>query len=200
MYVASASVRAFPLGRPRSNSSSDITSRIFYEQTVTNLVKQLIDVDGFLITGPSINSSNGQINGDLEFNLGGYWFKINSGTSIFPLNNSGQLIYEQPGTVGTGTALVNKTCYIYACIDLTNDVPIEIEGQDVNSNYEGLLFIASDSEPGNFSDHTYRLPIYIGKTNSSGSPVGGNWVIYSDSFIKFDISSLNITGIDGRHS
>lgn len=65
MYLQSKQVKAFPLGRPRSTSSNDITSRIFYEQNVSNIIRQLIDVPGFIISAPSISMPSGTINGKI---------------------------------------------------------------------------------------------------------------------------------------
>lgn len=210
MYLSSTAVKAFPLGKPRAQDSGDITSRIFYEQTVSNIIRQLIDTKGFLINCPSTIPTTGVLSSRLEFNLGGYWFEVDSGTNIFPFNANKELVHEEYTDEGTNeTVLENKTCYIYACIELTSSEPYEISGQDTDTgNYEGLKFIASDISPDNFNEYDYFLPIFTGKTDSEGNPTGettstggntGVWNVYNDSFIKFDINSLNITGIDGKH-
>ena len=205
MYVLSSRIKAFPLGRPRSQGSEDITSRIFYEQTVSNLIKQLINTKGFIIKCPKTITTSGNLSSELEFNLGGYWFNISSGTNIFPLENN-VLVYEkvdikedEPGTSITSA----NPCYIYACIKLTSTVPYEISGQDElyksQNVYRGLRFIASSKSPENFKDYEYFLPIFSGQTNNSGTPIG-TWNVYQDSYIKFDSTSINITGIDGKHN
>ena len=203
MYLLSTQVKAFPLGRPRSQGSGDITSRIFYEQTVSNIIRQLIDTKGFLINCPNTMSSSGTLGSTLEFNLGGYWFEVDSGTNIFPLDGNRHLIYEKYTDEGVEeTVLKNSTCYLYACIELTSSEPYEISGQDEQYNgrdvYQGLKFIASNYTPTHFNDYEYFLPIFTGYTNNDGSPIG-TWNVYNDSFIRFDINSLNITGIDGKH-
>lgn len=200
MYLSSSSVKAFPLGRSRTVSSGDITSRIFYEQTVSNIVRQIIDTEGFIITPfPTINTS-GVISGNLELNLGGYYFIINAATNCFPLNDSGSLIDGNNNPFSS-----QQQIYIYFCIDLTDEEPYEIIGQDVNNEYQGLIIEASNFPPDRFTEHTYRLCIFTGWCDSNGIPTNGisgtnPWGIYEDSLIKFDSTSLNITGIDGKHS
>lgn len=204
MYVASESVKGFPLGKPRSGNSNDLTSRIFYESMVTNLIRQLVDVDGFLISSPGIyiNSSNADdnykiIDADLEFNLGGYWFLVKSGSKIVPAINDAPI----DETIEGNPEIRDKTCYVYACINtLDNDGIKEISGQDVDSKYTGLTFIASASPPSEFKKFTHQLPIFSGYVSAGGLPQADTWKIYAPSFIKFMGNSidLDITGIDGK--
>lgn len=208
MYVASESVKGFPLGKPRSGNSNDLTSRIFYESMVTNLIRQLVDVDGFLISSPGIYINPSTVNdnykitdADLEFNLGGYWFKVNKGTVIVPTspNDHETPLDETKGE--KGEPVRNATCYVYACITLDNNDGIkEISGQDVDSKYTGLTFIASASPPSEFKKFTYQLPIFSGYVNAGGLPQADTWKIYAPSFIKFMGNSIDIdvTGIDGK--
>lgn len=194
MNLLSTAVKAFPLGKPRAESSEDITSRIFYEQNVSNLIRQIVDVPGFLITSPTI-SNTGALASPLEFNLGGYYFRIRENTVIFPLEN-GVLISAPniPLTAGTG--------YIYACINVTtgaDNLPVEITGQDNDSGYfTSLEIVASNSAPTEFTGYSYFLPIYSGQVSNTGAPTG-SWTIVNNSFQKFNLLSLNITGIDGQN-
>ena len=192
MYLPSNSIRAFPLGRPRSTNSNDITSRIFYEQTVSNIVKQLIDTNGFIISGSEINSNNGTLLNNLELNIGGYYFNILQNSLVFGLSTEGKL---------NSYLSYTGTIYIYFCIDLTSQEPKEIIGQDIldqNSNliYQGLVIEASNATPDNFSGHTYCLPVFYGNV-TNGIPNYSTWTIYNNSYFKFSVNSLDITGIDG---
>ena len=210
MFVGSDKVKAFPLGRPRSAASNDITSRIFYESMVANLINQIIDVEGFLISSPGIyiNPSNTNdnykiIGADLEFNLGGYWFKVAEGTAIVPATNNETPIDQ---TKNPPIDLKDTICYVYACIDVgvknNDDIKIkELVGQDVNSEYQGLIFITTDTPPDKFTLHSYQLPIFSGYVNANGLPEPDTWKIYEPSFIKFTGNSIDtdITGIDGKH-
>ena len=194
MYLKSKQVKAFPLGRPRSTGSNDITSRIFYEQNVSNIIRQLIDVPGFIISAPNINMPSGNISGsNLIMDIGGYYFDISNGSTIVPFNGDGAV-------VDGNTALKNSTVYLYFCIDTTNKEPYEIIGQDSTDNtYQGLVIEVSTLNPGKFKKHTYNLPVYFGNTDSNGIPKADTWKIYANSYMKFNARSLNITGIDGKH-
>ena len=205
MYLPSTNVRAFPLGKSRVASSEDITSRIFYEQTVSNIIRQLIDTQGFIISAPSNINLDGTIEGDLEFNLGGYYFKVLNGTSCFPLGDNGEFV-----TISGAPAFESsQQVYIYFCVDVDEKEPKEIIGQDVTdtsgeSVYQGLLIECSNYPPDRFTSHTYSLCVFTGWCNGNGQPTNSvdgkpSWGIYEDSFIKFDSNSLDITGIDGKH-
>lgn len=194
MYLASTYVKAFPLGRPRATASNDITSRIFYEQCVSNIIRQLIDVDGYIISGCEITNESGKLSSNLELNIAGYYYNIQSNASIFNLDSNGAL------TNSSGKVLSNTTAYVYFCIDLTTTEPYEIIGQDDDDgNYQGLVIEMSDVPPEEYNEHTYRVPVFRGRTDASGKPQLETWEIYNNSYIKFDIESLNITGIDGKH-
>lgn len=194
MYLQSKQVKAFPLGRPRSTSSNDITSRIFYEQNVSNIIRQLIDVPGFIISASGINMPSGTVSGsNLVIDIGGYYFDISNGSTIVPFNSDGAVV---DGT----TILKNSTVYLYFCIDTTSEEPHEIIGQDSTDNtYQGLVIEVSTLSPDKFNKHTYNLPVYFGNTDSNGMPKANTWKIYANSMMKFNSESLNITGIDGKH-
>ena len=209
MYLSSTNVRAFPLGKSRSTGSNDITSRIFYEQTVSNIIRQLIDTQGFIISAPSNINLDGTIEEDLEFNLGGYYFKVLNGTSCFPLGNDGAFVNNGDPPVTPDQFKQQQQMYIYFCIDVEEEEPKEIIGQDVTdtsgeSVYQGLIIECSNYPPDRFTSHTYSLCVFTGWCNENGQPTNSisgqpSWGIYEDSFIKFDSNSLDITGIDGKH-
>ena len=194
MYLQSKQVKAFPLGRPRSTSSNDITSRIFYEQNVSNIIRQLIDVPGFIIKESDIDmASNGTLKSNLIIDIGGYYFEISKGSAVVPFNGDGAV-------VDNNTPLKNATVYLYFCVDTTDAEPHEVIGQDATDNtYQGLVIEASTISPSNYNKHTYNVPIFYGTTDSNGLPNNNTWKIYVNSFTKFDSQSLKITGIDGKH-
>lgn len=194
MYLQSKQVKAFPLGRPRSTSSNDITSRIFYEQNVSNIIRQLIDVPGFIIKESDIDmASNGILKSNLIIDIGGYYFDISKGSAVVPFNGDGAV-------VDNNTPLKNATVYLYFCVDTTDTEPHEVIGQDATDNtYQGLVIEASTISPSNYNKHTYNVPIFYGTTDSNGLPNNNTWKIYVNSYTKFDSQSLKITGIDGKH-
>lgn len=117
-YVKSDAVKAFPLAKPRLGTSKDITSRIFYEQNVSNMIRQIIDVDGFIISG-SVTTA-GVVQDSLCFDIYGYYFELSNGTKL----------------VESGTSATK----VFALIKVSNTEPVEIEGQDESGEYRGLCF------------------------------------------------------------
>ena len=113
--IRSENIQIFPLAKPRKEN---ISSRLFYEQNVTNLLRQLMDTDGFIIQSCTI--SNNICDDDLIFNIHGYYFKIEKGTDL--------------GDLSTGN-------YIIAEIHLSETEPVEIDGQDEDDYYTGLDII-----------------------------------------------------------
>lgn len=161
--IKSTDISIFPLAKPRQNN----ISRLFYEQNVTNLLRQLMDTDGFIIQPCELDGN--KCKGELIFNLYGYYFKINDGaTLVDDLNGK----------------------YIVATIKLTENEPVEIDGQDDNDLYTGLNIICRDTIS-NDNPNVKTLTIF--------EKVDNNWQPCSSSFNKFNPQSLIITGIDGKH-
>ena len=80
----------------------------------------------------------------------------------------------------------------------------EISGQDADGVYKGLEIFGS-LESNLHIENCYALPLFSGYVNSDGAPVDAagkpdnNWTIYKNSFVKFSVQSLGITGIDGKY-
>lgn len=182
MYLNSTSVKVFPLAKYRGKDSGDITSRIFYEQNVSNIIRQLIDTDGFIISG-SINSGGIVSDGNFCFNLYGYYFDILSGTSIIDTT----LL----NTIDTSIT----TVYVYASIVLSESEPKELQGQDVNTEYQGLSFVVSTEKK--FSTANEKILNILVGTRKGDS---WDWKIDNTSYFRFDVSALSIEGIDGKYN
>ena len=161
--IRSEHISIFPLAKPRTNN----TSRLFYEQNVTNLLRQLMDTDGFIIQSCTI--SNNVCDDDLIFNIYGYYFKIKSGTDL--------------GDLSTGN-------YIIAQIKLTETEPVEIDGQDNDNFYTGLDILCTNELES--TDINIKRLVLFEKINNE-------WQVPSSSFTKFNLQSMLITGIDGKH-
>lgn len=177
MFLASQSVKVFPLAKYRSVESLDITSRLFYEQNVSNLIRQLIDTQGFIISGTVF--TNGIVNSDAPFcfNLYGYYWEIAANTNLV---DSG---------VSNGTYVIAQIQMQERTPDINTGVipPQEIEGQDVEGEFQALQINTVTQLPTN--------GIYLVLLQKQGN----NWIIPDSSYNKFDSKSLSITGIDGKH-
>ena len=98
--IDSSSIHVFPLAK---NRTEDRAARMFYEDIIAILVRQLIDTKGFIIT-PSRGNLQLDITNDAEytedstkvkyvfklkdvfaFNLNGYYFELNAGSVIYEL-------------------------------------------------------------------------------------------------------------------
>lgn len=193
-YLKSNTVKAFPLAKPRSATSADITSRIFYEQNVSNIIRQLTSLDGFVISGDI--DDYGNVIETLKINIFGYYFEISAYEDEINQTPNNIIPPEPEDIINTDK--------IYVAIRLSDPeptdgpegstviIPQEIIGQDNAGNYEGLYF-------------GYVLPNdYKGFQLLDSNGVAGDgrkkWKIHEDSRKKFDYTNdLNITFIDGKN-
>lgn len=170
-YILSDKISIFPLAKHRVNKNND---RLFYEHNVANLIRQLIDTEGFIIRGPETVATDGLLTSELEFNLYGYHIMIESGTNLFSSNLSGD---------------------IYAQIELSTDknVPTEIVGQDESETkeYKGLEIT---STPNTSSENHRSIKLYERKETAGMV----TFELCEDSLIKFKQSRVKVIGIDGK--
>ena len=119
--VASEDVVVFPLSKSRLNDGTiDMDrTRLLTEKSVSNIINQLIDTNGFVISKE--DSATKKVT--VEFNLMGYYFRV---TLDFGLNEIKEAL--------NGTE-------VYANIYI--DGYQEIQGQDNEGKYEGLILSKS---------------------------------------------------------
>lgn len=165
MYINSTEVSVFPLSKPRKNKNS----RLFYEENVANLIRQVVDKASFIISSPStLNRTT--LTEDLIFNIYGYYFKINSNVSF---------------DIEEGKYIVGKIK-----LDINGDLPVEIEGQDVGNEYQGLEVLIVNDLPKD--SETEKYIVLFNRENSQ-------WVSNKAAFVKFESQSFTIDIIDGKH-
>lgn len=141
MYISSDKIKVFPFAKYRGNNY-DLGSRLFYENNISRLIYQLIDTDGFIISG-NVNNNGVVIDSTFDFNLKGYYFSISAGTSLVPAD------------IGNADA-------IYAQISLTDTTPAELQGQDNDdNNFEPLQIVTQPS----ISENTFNLKL-LDKTDN----------------------------------
>jgi len=190
-YLNSTKIFGFPITRRTYESAN---AKQLTESNLTTLVNNIVDADSFVIT-KELPSTEDENSFNFEFNIHGYYFKINY-CSLLKLFN-----YEN-NTPSAGTS-------IYAGISLAKQyqpedkpeeqqIPVpksfwEVAGQDVDSEYKGVEFVLNpDSEALNVFDYTIKL---IEVSNVGGS---NTWIIPETSLIKYNISSIELpTIIDG---
>lgn len=110
-YIKSDKINIFPLNKTRD---SDLQDNLLYESNIANIIRQLIDVDGFIISAPD-EMSNVSANSPLVFNLYGYYIKI----------------VELPEDI-------KAPLYFYIKLENKDNLQ-EIEGQDTDNEYTGLV-------------------------------------------------------------
>lgn len=158
----SNNILVFPTTKREVN---DRKARLLTEQNIVGIVNRLLDVDSFVIT------KNFNINGSFEFNIHGYFFKIDDiGDIIELIVNS-----EASG----GTPISSGDC-IYANIHtfVTGDYE-ELYGIDENGSYDGVVFTIN--EP---LQNTNKFLKILEYSSSYG------WSVPDSSYAKFDGNSL----------
>jgi hypothetical protein len=119
-YVGSDDIMVFPTTRRDATHRS---SRLISEQSLVSIINQLVNTDAFVISSAYADGD------DLEFNIHGYYFKIND-----------------HGLETLKSALNNPNA-IWATIELVTTAPssqgdvfVELGGQDDNNEYQGVVF------------------------------------------------------------
>lgn len=164
MIIDSSNIKVFPFAKYRDDLT-DLGSRLFYENNISQLIKQLIDTEGFIISG-SVDTL-GNITSSLCFNLYGYYFEVSAGN------------------------LVDETAKtdVYAVIEVSGVVP-ELQGQDdTTKKFTALQFVGTPPKSTETTKHYLRI-----LTKS-----GNNWILDTNSYVKFNTQSLKIEKIDGKH-
>jgi len=175
MNISSDKIKVFPFAKYRN--TVDLGSRLFYENNISRIIYQLVDTDGYVISG-AVNT-NGILTEALKINLHGYYFEIASGQSLVPTDET-------------------DTGKIYAYIKVSKEmsdnngsvVPPQLIGQDDNTN-SFTAFNVTFTEPAGTEDDIFSILLLV--KDSSG------WKINDYVYTKFDTKSLNITKIDGKH-
>ena len=192
-FIKTESISIFPLAK---NRPSDRGARLFYEDNVANIIRQMIDTQGFIINPDQESSANfirfGSLSGDnkitlyierpLTFNLGGYYFNIGEEYSPVTIFDQEPLTQEQ----------VDNGFQVWARIEL-DVVNKEIIGQDDKEDgvYQGLVF--STASTSDAFHYNIKIADCWFEDDSFNSQLA------TDSYIKVDNGSLNVKRIDGKH-
>ena len=164
-------IRIFPSTRRTFESAN---SRQVTEANLTVLINKLVDVDSFVI-------SSG--NGICEFNIHGYYFKINQGSlETLASTNNWNDIYA---TITIDTSSNIEAFYELDGQDTQPESSESEEETDGTGYYQGLDFTGT---PVN-NENTYTLHLF--------TKVDEAWIVPPSSIIKFLPSSVDITLIDG---
>ena len=169
MYLNSTNIKVFPLAK---NRDTDPGARHMYESNIANIIRQLIDNEGYIIKATELTLENGCFNlTGLEFNLHGYYVCINASGDSTPL---------------IAFTADSEATALYASLSILNG---EISGQDETDLYRGIEF--TFNKPSN-------VTAFIKLFNVQEDTGVYKLVPVKESFQKFDAKSLNITKIDGK--
>ena len=184
--VKSKNIQVFPSAR-RVNYQR--TARLFSEKNLTSIVNQLLNVYGFVITKPDNYIISDANNTPFEFNIAGYYFRVESVQDI--------LDAVEYKNANTGD-IICASITLNTVEDVSSEVGtfIELDGQDdidnSQSTYSGVNFtlINKDADKPSLKPTvaddkiTYNLILLVCTGNSDA------WMIYPESTIKFDQSSI----------
>lgn len=169
-YLSSDNVSVFPSTR---RSSFQVSARQMSELRIANLINQLIDMEGFIITSPQEFQKDN--NKQFEFNIHGYYFKVNDVTKLFSQFSDQKDIYASIRLLEVGNDYV----------ELVGQDDAHTELPDENNTYYGVNFVPSASSGPNI----YSLHLFTRDEENE-------WKIVVNSLYKFDASSLKFS-IDG---
>ena len=186
-FVTTENIFVFPSTR---RMNKQVSARLISEASLANIINKLIDVEGFVIT-PEPESGDyvdiGYIPSDpFEFNLFGYYFKVNAATDITNLFNSSTNIYAN--------IYLDKTNADSNYIELkSSDSNLIDTLDDVSNNvsyFKGVTFsdVNLSESDSNKADHSLLLFTRQSIDNS-------NWTVPIESRFKFFYTLA--LGVDG---
>lgn len=191
-YIKSEDITVFPFAKNRAEDA--LASRLLFEDNIANLIRQMIDVEGFIVSPDNTTERESccfsdvdklYISKDLSFNLYGYYFNIKNNAVLSEVPEPGDYV-------------------LYASITIDTDSK-EISGQDeiVGSTnvFKGLkIDVYPKSETPEVSANTHMLKLMY--FTISDSLTVTNSRLCEDSYCKINPLSIDMTisKIDGKHS
>lgn len=221
-YISSSNISIFPLSKNRPN---DRSSRLFYENNIANLLRQTVDVEGFIISSPDEFVLDATVAADgarnkitittlnhIIFNLYGYYFDIGNPSQATILHT---ITYNNDSDIFTSCSgddrrlWQGKTLELWAKI-VIDDVHQEIAFADNNTRYEGLQIVDKvataqfDDEVDGQSAHYLKLCDFKFKYTGPDKDnviFGIDAEVFAPSYQKFSPHSIDMTisKIDGKH-
>lgn len=181
-YIKSSDIQIFPLSKPRTYTGATYSNRLFYENNISNITRQ-VTIPSFTIDLPQFSNLNGnQVT--VTFNIFGYYVQI-----------TGSSVYNVLTTNTTDT-------YCYAKLNLSAPVTsdgiqkylTEVASADDNNNFTGLQIVTSNTPLKDDTDFSAdgKLTKYL----LLYEKIDTNWTPTPTSpFEKFNVV---IKGIDGK--
>lgn len=166
-YTAlSGKIKVFPASR--RVGSADPFSRLMSESTITSIVNRLISSDGFVITH---YESNYEISGLFEFNIFGYYIRVDDIEDVLDAFDDYTSIYASIELDDTATSGLHY---------------LQIVGID-DTNYTGVKF----TDTARTGTNIHCIKLFERTTTSS------NWEVPDESYIIFSKDNLSLYDIDG---
>ena len=158
-FIDKNNIHIFPV----TNKPSEKQSRLTTEYNITNIVNRLLDTKSFVITSGAVTAESA-----LEFNIQGYYVKVDKISDLIPVANS--------------------DCYAFIKIKEASDTAgeqtfIELDGGENDANeYTGVSFSWVNTKPETGADE-YALHILHYD--------GTNYTIPRASKIRFNQYAIN---------
>ena len=136
--ILSKNVEVFPIAKPRTSMIAVPGTRIFTEDNISNLIRQLLPTNqsGFVISA----EKNSDDNFDVSFNIYGYYFKIFN-LDVQPFNGKKDIyayILIENGEI-FGSDKANGDEYYYTGLTICDDISNIPSGSDKIVKYIKIL-------------------------------------------------------------
>lgn len=174
--IESNNIKVFPA--THRSDRYDRAARLTTEKNLTSIINRLTDIDSFIISGLTVNSSGTTLSSG-TCNIGGYYVEILSDVTL-TIGSSSKYIYLRL-LIGDST-----TDYSYLVGDDAEDPDPEHANRYV---YNGVQVIDSDQPK---SDNPSEKYLLVAKSEN------GSWVSIPNNNLKFTANSIRIkeTGTD----
>lgn len=169
-FISSSDINVFP--STRRTYPQEFSARLMTEAAIAQIINKLIEVDGFVISETVPLTANDIF----EFNIYGYYFQVKNIQSVIESLTGSTSLYA--------TIRINHTN------DAFYELYVPTETGD-NPTFQGIKFTdGNDNPPTDTSTDIYKTLLLLQKS-------GDTWIIPNESKIKFRISAVGLTEIDG---
>lgn len=180
-YIKSSNIQIFPLSKPRTYTGATYSNRLFYENNISNITRQ-VTIPSFTIDLPQLSALNSNL---ITFNIFGYYVQI-TGSSVYDIlshNTTDKYCYAK---LNLSAPVSNNTVQKYLTEVSSAD--------DVNGDFTGLQIVTSNTPLQDDTDFSAdgKLTKYLllyEKTDNNWTPTP------TSPFEKFNVV---IKGIDGK--
>ena len=187
-YVSTDRIIVFPSTR---RMNKQVSARLISEQSLASLINKLIEVEGFVITPDNGTAQGFDPTQPFEFNVFGYYFKVNAANDIlgqFNISTDSEIYANIYLDKNTETVTNGSNYMELAGVD-ENITPTSEEATWI---YKGVTFSTTNLSQASEDPADHSLLLFKKEVGAGGTSI---WVVPVESRLKFVYTFA--LGVDG---